>query len=96
MNKITKLLVGAAMLASVSFADTGTASNGTEDGNPWLAVVDVVLVRPVSFVGTSVGFVGYAATSPFTAMAGVADESWDTLVEKPAAFTLDRGLGNFR
>jgi hypothetical protein len=108
---MNKTLVTAAMsllLATVGMADNGTCCgtcrcNGTTKGNDditasgaALAAVDVVLVRPITFVGTAVGFVGFAATSPFTAMADVAEDSWNALVQNPAEYTLDRDLGDFR
>jgi len=98
MNNLWKLVIGLMALTSFAMADTASKCNEYcgEDGNEALAVVDVVLVRPVTFVGTSVGFVLFAASSPFTAMGGVAQDSWDVLVQKPADYTLDRGLGNFR
>lgn len=98
MNKLMSALVALLTMCAVSLADTGTKDNGgdvTASGAA-LAAVDVVFVRPVTFVGTVVGFVGFAATSPFTAMAGVAQDTWKVLVQAPAEYTLDRDLGEFR
>ena len=93
---MNKTLVGIAVsvaLATAAFADVGSTN---EDAPVCLQAVDVALVRPFTFVGTTLGFTAYAVTSPFTAMAGEAENSWDTLVQKPAEYTLDRELGNFR
>ena len=98
MNKTLVTAAISLLLATVGMADNGT-TNDNDDvyaSEAALAAVDVVLVRPVTFVGTAVGFVGFAATSPFTAMAGVAEDSWKALVQNPAEYTLDRDLGDFR
>lgn len=93
MNKILVGTVASVALAAAAFADVGTTD---KDAPVCMQAVDVALVRPFTFVGTAMGFVAYAVSTPFTAMASEADESWDTLVEKPAQYTLDRDLGNFR
>lgn len=99
MNKTLVSLIASVALATAAFADSGVCTPCEDDSvtasNVALGAVDVVLVRPVTFVGTAIGFVGYAVTSPFTAMADVAEDSWNTLVEKPAKYTLDRDLGDF-
>jgi hypothetical protein len=98
MNKLMSALVALFAMCAVSLADAGTQDDGGDvsASGAALAAVDVVLVRPVTFVGTAVGFVGFAATSPFTAMAGVAQDTWKVLVQAPAEYTLDRDLGDFR
>jgi hypothetical protein len=93
MNKTLISIAASVALAAAAIADTGTTS---EEAPICLQAVDVALVRPFSFVGTALGFTAYAVTSPFTAMAGEAQNSWDALVQKPAEFTLDRDLGDFR
>lgn len=98
MNKTLVTAAISLLLATVGMADNGT-TKGNDDitaSGAALAAVDVVLVRPITFVGTAVGFVGFAASSPFTAMADVAEDSWKTLVQNPAEYTLDRDLGDFR
>jgi hypothetical protein len=98
MNKTLVTAAISLLLATVGMADNGSTKDNDDisASGAALAAVDVVLVRPITFVGTAVGFVGFAATSPFTAMAGVAEDSWNALVQNPAEYTLDRDLGDFR
>ena len=98
MNKTLVTAAISLLLATVGMADNGTTRDNDDisASGAALAAVDVVLVRPITFVGTAVGFVGFAATSPFTAMADVAEDSWNALVQNPAEYTLDRDLGDFR
>jgi hypothetical protein len=97
MNKTLVSIFASVALAAAAIADNGTRTceDDCTASDVALGAVDVVLVRPVTFVGTAIGFVGFAVTSPFTAMADVAEDSWNTLVEKPAKYTLDRDLGDF-
>jgi hypothetical protein len=56
---------------------------------------DVVLVRPLSFVGTILGFGVFIIAAPFAAMGGNTKQAWNTMVVKPAKFTFARPLGDF-
>jgi hypothetical protein len=54
---------------------------------------DTLVVRPVMFVGTLVGGVLFIVSSPFSALGGNIDESWEVLVNKPFQVTFNRCLG---
>lgn len=98
MNKYIAMLVVSLSLATVGLADNGSASNEDSDlsvKGTFLAIGDLLLVRPVAAAGTVAGFGLFAASSPFTAMGGVVEDSYDILVEKPGEFTFDRDLGDF-
>ena len=98
MNKLFAMLVVSFSLAALALADNGTSSNEDSEltaQSAFLAIGDLLLVRPVAAAGTVAGFGLFAASSPFTAMGGVVEDSYDVLVEKPGKFTFDRDLGDF-
>ncbi len=78
-------LVGAALLAA-----TATPALAA---NPVAAAADVLVVRPISFVGTVAGAGLWALTSPFTFINGTAAENYDLLVKTPGEYTFTRPLG---
>ncbi len=86
MSKILKSsLVGATLLAA-----TATPALAV---NPAAATVDVLVVRPISFVATVAGAGFWVVTSPFTFINGTASDSYDQLVKTPADYTFRRPLG---
>jgi len=86
MRKILKSsLAGAALLAA-----TATPALAA---NPVAAAADVLVVRPISFVGTVAGAGLWAVTSPFTFINGTAAENYDLLVKTPGEYTFKRPLG---
>lgn len=97
MNKLLASLVVSLSLATLALADSGTA----DDSSDWnaergfAAVGDVLVVRPLGAAATVGGFGLFAVASPFAAMAGAADEVFDTLVKAPAEYTFVRDLGDF-
>ena len=56
---------------------------------------DLVLVRPLSLVGTVLGTVGFVVSLPFTLPTGSADEAARALVARPFEYTFNRPLGDF-
>ena len=100
MNKLITALAVSSMLAGLSLADSGTASN-VGSGDEWsvergfAAVGDLLVVRPLGTAGTIAGFGLFAVASPFAAMADSADEVFNTLVEEPGEYTFKRDLGDF-
>lgn len=97
MNKLLKIVAILALSCAASFADSGACEpcDDVTAENVGLAIVDVLFVRPVAAAGTIGGFGLFAASGPFTAMGGVADDSWDVLVERPGKFAFTRDLGDF-
>ena len=91
------ILTVIALASPLAMADSG--SKGSNDDcsveQAFIAIPDLLVVRPVSLAGCAVGFTAFVVSSPFTAMAECVDESWDTLVKTPARFTFERDLGDF-
>lgn len=56
-------------------------------------VIDGLVVRPLSFVGTVLGTLVFVATLPFSTLGGNVGESAELLVLEPAKFTFGRCLG---
>lgn len=97
MNKLLASLVVSFSLATFALADSGASS---DDGDwsverGFAAVGDLLVVRPLGAAATVGGFGLFAVASPFAAMAGGADEVFDTLVTKPGEYTFVRDLGDF-
>lgn len=68
-------------------------NTGTGPANPVAATVDVLVVRPISFLGTVAGAGLWTITSPFTFINGTAAENYDLLVKTPGEYTFTRPLG---
>lgn len=101
MNNTIRIavLTAIALASPLAMADSGTKENSKSDDcsveQAFIAIPDLLIVRPISLAGCAVGFTAFVVSSPFTAMAECVDESWDTLVKTPARFTFERDLGDF-
>ncbi|GMQ76121.1 MAG: hypothetical protein BMS9Abin01_1386 [Gammaproteobacteria bacterium] len=82
-NILKSSLVGATLLAATPVLAA----------NPAAAAADVLVVRPISFLGTVAGAGFWAVTSPFTFINGTAAENYDLLVKTPGEYTFKRPLG---
>lgn len=72
---------------------TGWSSTVEEVPSPLAMSGDALFVRPVMLVTTLVGGVIFIVSSPFAALGGNIDESWDQLVASPFKTTFVRCLG---
>ncbi len=59
-------------------------------------IVDVVLARPLGLVTTVLGAALFVVSLPFSALGKNAGAAYENLVKRPAAFTFQRPLGDFR
>lgn len=62
---------------------------------PLEAVGDIVLVRPLSFVGTVIGSALFVVALPITATSKSTKATAEVLVIHPAQFTFTRPIGDF-
>ena len=95
MKNIKNILLSL-ILASTSFADSGTTDQSTPVADGFLAAGDVALVRPVSTAATIGAFGIFVVIAPFTTMAGCTEETYEGLVESVGKFSFDRDLGDFK
>lgn len=101
MNKLYTLVSVLALVATLSFADNGSATTASDSDDEitaqsvTLSIADLVVVRPIGAAGTVLGFGLFAVSSPFLAMSDDVDAGYDTLVAKPGEFTFHRDLGDF-
>lgn len=101
MNKLLVTLVASLVLAGTALADSGSCKSCDCSDSDWTAergfaaVGDLLVVRPLGAAATVGGFGLFAVTSPFAAMAGSAEDVFDTLVVKPGEYTFTRDLGDF-
>lgn len=83
---------GVLALAAPGWTQDCPSHKGTDPG---AMTVDAALARPVGTVATVTGFALFLISSPFAAMGGNTQESWDSLVASPAQYTFRRPLGQF-
>ena len=76
------------MLPAYSFA-----ANKTETPNAWEMGADLVIARPIGFVGTILGTVVFVISLPFSLLGGNVGDAADALVIGPAKTTFLRCLG---
>lgn len=89
------LIIGLTMLPVTTFAETADDNQANKQNSAEVMTVDIILVRPLGLVATLCGSVIFLVSSPFAAMGGNTQETWDALVAEPAEFTFKRPLGHF-
>jgi hypothetical protein len=57
---------------------------------------DLLLVRPISLIGTVLGTAGFIVSLPFTLPTGSAGDAGRALVGRPFEYTFNRPLGDFQ
>lgn len=86
-----------ARLLAILLAHTPPATAFAEDRHgldPGEAMmVDALIVRPASLVGTVLGTAAFVVSLPFTLPSGSAGKAGQKLVVEPAAYTFTRPLG---
>ena len=55
---------------------------------------DLLVIRPVSFVGLVAGSIVFVLSSPFSAIGGNINQAAEKLVKNPASYTFVRPLGD--
>ena len=103
-----KSIVAVVLVFSFVGAAPGFAAGGAAfDARPVVAeqepsgaemIIDVALVRPISFVGLVIGCVAWVVAAPLALIAD-GSEGFDSvsrkLVEAPAKYTFARSMGEF-
>lgn len=88
------VLVVASLVLAQPLAAAGADYDATPPGAAAMGV-DVVLVRPLSLVATTLGTGLFVVSLPFSALGLNTDEAAGRLVGEPAKFTFLRPLGEF-
>ena len=60
-----------------------------------MKVLDVLLVRPVCMVGSTISTVFFVAVSPLAFVMGLGESGFETMVQMPWEFTSCRYVGEF-
>jgi len=88
------VLVASALMVTMSgWSEEAADSSETQRPGYGVALGDVLLVRPVTFLATVLGSVLFVVTIPVTALTGTIGEAGHTLVVDPALDTFYRCLG---
>jgi hypothetical protein len=66
-----------------------------EENNGGKMAVDIVLVRPISFVASVLGAGLFIVSLPFSALGGNVGPAWSKMVVAPGKYTFVRPLGEF-
>ena len=97
-------LQGLRLIAAFSLLTVAAAANAQSDESTYspsgdnapsagAMAVDILVLRPLSLVGTVLGTAVFVAGLPFEAIAGDVSDPARRLVAEPAAFTFTRPLG---
>ncbi len=100
MNKLKSVilmiaLTGIFFIPGISIAQEMEAMPSQNEPSAGLVIVDLLLVRPVSVVGSVCSTAVSIATMPIAFLCGVGEQSARVLVEAPWRFTTGRPLGEF-
>jgi hypothetical protein len=79
-------------LASAALAQEYYEAEETGGG---AMIYDLIIVRPISAVGTLASTAAYVLSLPFSALGGNSDQAAEKLVKEPFEFTFQRPLGEF-
>jgi hypothetical protein len=94
--EIVKLLV-IILCVSISFSSSVFAANmDREEPTTGMKVLDLLVVRPLSIVGSTLSTAFYLVTVPITFPSGVAEPAAKIFVEAPWRYTGMRYLGDFK
>jgi len=74
---------------------TGYSGYGLSDEEPsgGEMLADAVIVRPMTFIASAIGTVGWVVSLPFSLIGGNTEEAGKTLVVDPLQYTFARPLG---
>ena len=97
IKQSTVLFIMVALLSLSSTApvfaqDTGKDWNGRSGEK---MAFDLVILRPVGFVGTVAGTVVFVISLPFSLLGKNHQEAFENMVKEPARYTFTRPLGDF-
>ncbi len=89
----SKSLLATCLALLLSLPATGWSNTIEETPGALAMTADTIFVRPVMLVTTILGAGVFIVSSPFSALGGNIDESWNVLVEQPFETTFVRCLG---
>jgi hypothetical protein len=93
-TSLTSLTFACALGFTSLFAGSVSAYQPHDKVDSTDMFLDAVAVRPLTLAGTIVGGVAFIIGSPFSAIGGNLEESFDQLVVEPAKYTFVRPLGH--
>lgn len=93
LMKLSKKLMVLLTCMTLMLPAYGFADQNTEKPNAWEMGADLVIARPIGFVGTILGTVVFVVSLPFSLLGGNVGDAADALVIGPAKTTFLRCLG---
>jgi hypothetical protein len=83
-----------ALSLAIALPPTASANEaGTESGDDVAVVFDLVVLRPIGFVGLVGGTLVFIGSLPFTLSTWTVPKAFNALVRGPAVYTFARELG---
>ena len=99
MHKVSKKsIILFVIIALVLTPFTGVLAQETamhQENNGGKMAVDLVMVRPLSFVASVLGAGLFVIALPFSALGGNVGPAWSKMVVAPGKYTFVRPLGEF-
>ena len=99
MHKVSKKSIILFVISALALTPfTGVLAQDAvmdEENNGGKMVVDIVLVRPISFVASVLGAGLFVIALPFSALGGNVGPAWSKMVVAPGRYTFSRPLGEF-
>ena len=92
---LAAVLIIMPVMSGYGFAADTTASADEEGASAGAMCFDLVGVRPMGIVATTLGFVGYVVSLPFSLPGGNSGKVFKKCVKEPAKYTFVRPLGEF-
>jgi hypothetical protein len=94
MKSISSLLLVAFLILSLNSLAFAVGQQGTSSGPSAGAVVgDILVLRPLGFVGTVLGSAAFVVSLPVTLPTHQVDKVGKALVERPFNYTFERPIG---
>lgn len=92
-----RIVVGVVVTVLISFLGAPPVVWAEEEAEPTGTeiIFDLVLARPLGFVGVALGTTVFIASFPFAVAVGRVEDTADALVAEPYNFTFVRDLGKY-
>ncbi len=93
MKKIMSLLTATLLILAFNSVSLAAVQESSSSPSTGAVVSDVLVLRPLGFVGTVLGSAAFVVSLPVTLATHKVDRSEKLLVQEPYDYTFERPLG---
>jgi hypothetical protein len=93
MKKIMTILVATLLVLALNSVSLAAIQGSSSTPSAGAVVSDVLVLRPLGFVGTLLGGAAFVVSLPVTLATHQVDRSEKLLVQEPYDYTFERPLG---